>query len=148
MERYNQCRRAEMSDQAKQNSWQATPASEPPSHTVSDWPVLPSGYKWKVLVTVIFGFFMMLLDTTVINVAFPTLQAEFGGSLGEAQWIISVYVLAIGITTPLSGFLANRFTSKAVYVAGLAVFAVGSLLCGVSTSLFQMVAFRALQGIG
>jgi EmrB/QacA subfamily drug resistance transporter len=101
-----------------------------------------------VLATVIFGFFMMLLDTTVINVAFPALRAEFGSSLGEAQWIISVYVLTIGITTPLAGFLANRFTSKAVYVAGLAVFALGSLLCGLSTSLYQMVAFRALQGIG
>ena len=137
-----------MSDQAGQSSRRAVPASEQAAHAAGKGPAGPSGYKWQVLVTVIFGFFMMLLDMTVINVAFPTLQAEFGGSLGEAQWIISVYVLAIGITTPLSGFLANRFTSKAVYVAGLAVFAVGSLLCGLSTSLFQMVAFRALQGIG
>src|SRR5512136_322059 len=148
MERYNQCRRAEMSDQAKQSSRQADPASEQAAHAAGVGPAVPSGYKWKVLVTVIFGFFMMLLDITVINVAFPTLQAEFGGGLGEAQWIISVYVLVIGITTPLSGFLANRFTPKAVYVAGLAVFAVGSLLCGLSTSLFQMIAFRVLQGIG
>ena len=137
-----------MSDQAEQSPWQAAPANEQAAHAVYAGPAGPSGYKWKVLVTVIFGFFMMLLDTTVINVAFPTLQTEFGGSLGEAQWIISVYVLVIGITTPLSGFLANRFTSKAVYVAGLAVFSVGSLLCGLSTSLYQMIAFRALQGFG
>lgn len=130
-----------MSDQAP-SSRRAASAGNQAARTVG------AGYKWQVLITVIFGFFMMLLDTTVINVAFPTLQTELGGSLGEAQWIISVYVLAIGITTPLSGFLANRFTAKAIYVAGLAVFAVGSLLCGLSTSLYQMVAFRALQGFG
>jgi EmrB/QacA subfamily drug resistance transporter len=123
-------------------------AARQTARTTSTPPAASSNYKWQVLFTVIFGFFMMLLDTTVINVAFTTLQAEFGGSLGQAQWIISVYVLAIGITTPLSGFLANRFTSKSVYIAGLGLFAFGSLLCGLSTSLYMLVAFRALQGVG
>jgi DHA2 family multidrug resistance protein len=88
------------------------------------------GYKWKVLSTVIFGIFMIILDTTVVNVAFQTLRREFGGSLSASQWIISIYVLALGISTPLAGFLADRFGVKKIYLGGLALFAAGSLLCG------------------
>ncbi len=105
-------------------------------------------YKWKVLVTVIFGLFMVILDTTAVNVAFQALRQDFGASLGDAQWIISVYVLSIGISTPLAGFLADRFGMKRVYLAGLALFVLGSLLCGLSPSLWILVAARALQGLG
>jgi EmrB/QacA subfamily drug resistance transporter len=108
----------------------------------------PSGYKWKVLSTVIFGIFMVILDTTVVNVAFQTLRQDFGGSLSEAQWIISIYVMALGISTPLSGYLSHRFGAKKIYLGGLGLFAVGSLLCGLSPSLSMLVVFRAIQGIG
>jgi EmrB/QacA subfamily drug resistance transporter len=107
-----------------------------------------SAYKWKVLATVIVGFFMILLDTTVINVAFPALRQEFGGSLNESQWIISVYVLAMGISMPISGFLADRFGSKKIYLGGLGLFIFGSILCGMSNSLYMLIAFRILQGLG
>ncbi|HMD90338.1 MAG TPA: MDR family MFS transporter [Anaerolineaceae bacterium] len=107
-----------------------------------------SGSKWLVLITVIFGFFMILLDTTVINVAFQALRQEFGGSINESQWIISVYVMAMGIIMPLAGFLADRFGSKKIYLSGLGLFAVGSLLCGLSSSLTMLVIFRVIQGIG
>ncbi|HEU5440156.1 MAG TPA: DHA2 family efflux MFS transporter permease subunit [Ktedonobacterales bacterium] len=105
-------------------------------------------YKWKVLISVIFGIFMVILDTTVVNVAFPTLRTEYGASVNDSQWIISVYVMALGISTPLSGFLADRFSMKRVYLIGLICFVVGSLLCGVSPSLGVLVAARALQGFG
>jgi EmrB/QacA subfamily drug resistance transporter len=105
-------------------------------------------YKWKVLATVIFGIFMVILDTTVVNVAFQTLRNEFGGSLNDSQWIISVYVLTLGITTPLAGFLADRFGDKRIYLGGLALFALGSLLCGFSPNLGLLIAARALQGAG
>jgi EmrB/QacA subfamily drug resistance transporter len=107
-----------------------------------------SNYKWKVLATVIFGIFMVILDTTVVNVAFQTLRNEFGGSLNDSQWIISVYVLSLGITTPLAGFLADRFGDKRIYLGGLALFALGSLLCGLSPNLGLLIAARALQGAG
>lgn len=64
-------------------------ATRPPSPASID-------YKWKVLVAVVFGIFMVVLDTTVVNVAFPALRAEFGAPLGEAQAIVSIYVLALG----------------------------------------------------
>ncbi len=105
-------------------------------------------YKWKVLSTVIFGTFMIILDTTVVNVAFQTLRQDFGGNLNDTQWIISIYVLALGITTPLSGFLADRFGAKKIYLGGLGLFAFGSLLCGLSPSLGALIAARAIQGVG
>ena len=79
--------------------------------------------KWKVLITVMIGVFMVILDSTIINIAFPTLRQEFGASLADGQWVISIYVLALGITTPVSGFLADRFGIKKIYLAGLALFA-------------------------
>jgi EmrB/QacA subfamily drug resistance transporter len=105
-------------------------------------------YKWKVLSTVVFGIFMVILDTTVVNVAFQTIRQEFGGNINESQWVISIYVLALGITTPLAGFLADRFGAKKIYLGGLGLFAVGSLLCGISPSLGLLIAARALQGMG
>lgn len=104
--------------------------------------------KWKVLISVMFGVFMIILDATIVNVAFPTLRREFGASLADAQWVISIYVLALGITTPVSGFLADRFGIKRIYLLGLGLFALGSFLCGVAPSLGLLIAARALQGFG
>jgi DHA2 family multidrug resistance protein len=107
-----------------------------------------SASKWRVLAAVIFGIFMVTLDTTAVNVAFPTLREEFGASLHDAQWIVSVYVLALGITTPVAGFLGDRFGLARIYVAGLVIFVVGSLLAGLAPSLPALVVARAIKGIG
>lgn len=95
-----------------------------------------------------FGVFMVVLDTTVVNVAFPTLRAEYKASLSEAQWIVSIYVLALGMSTPLSGYLSDRLGIKRVFLGGLAVFVFGSFLCGVAPNLGLLIVARALQGIG
>lgn len=105
-------------------------------------------YKWKVLSTVIFGIFMVILDTTVVNVAFQTIRQEFGGNINDSQWVISIYVLVLGITTPLAGFLADRFGAKKIYLGGLGLFALGSLMCGLSPNLGLLIAARAIQGMG
>lgn len=104
--------------------------------------------KWKVLISVMFGIFMIILDSTIVNVAFPTLRSEFGASLADAQWVLSIYVLTLGITTPVSGFLADRFGIKRVYLWGLGIFALGSFLCGIAPSLGILILARALQGFG
>src|SRR5512147_2446495 len=78
--------------------------------------------KWKILISVMFGIFMIILDSTVVNVAFTTLRREFGASLADAQWVLSIYVLSLGVTTPVSGFLADRFGIKRMYLLGLAIF--------------------------
>ncbi len=104
--------------------------------------------KWKVLISVMFGIFMIILDSTVVNIAFPTLRREFGASLADAQWVLSIYVLSLGVTTPVSGYLADRFGIKRVYLFGIAIFVIGSLLCGFAPSLGWLIAARALQGFG
>lgn len=104
--------------------------------------------KWKVLISVMFGIFMIILDATVVNVAFPTLRREFGATLADAQWVLSIYVLSLGVTTPVSGFLADRFGIKRVYLSGLALFVFGSFLCGMAPSLGWLILARAVQGFG
>ena len=104
--------------------------------------------KWKVLISVVFGIFLIILDTTVVNVAFQTLRREYGATLNDAQWIISVYTLSLGIVTPISGYLADRFGPKRNYTIGLAIFALSSLACGLAPSLPVRIIARALQGIG
>ncbi|HEU5011525.1 MAG TPA: DHA2 family efflux MFS transporter permease subunit [Roseiflexaceae bacterium] len=105
-------------------------------------------YKWKVLISVIFGIFMIILDSTVINVALQTLRREYDATLTSTQWIISIYVLALGIMTPLSGFLADRFGIKRMYIGGLILFVIGSILCGLAPTLTLLIAARVVQGIG
>ncbi|GCE24327.1 DHA2 family efflux MFS transporter permease subunit [Dictyobacter kobayashii] len=114
-----------------------------PSQSAND-----PGYKWRVLATVVTGLFMVILDSTVINVALKTLQQHYSVSTSEAQWVISLYTLALGIATPLSGFLGDRFGIKRIYLSGLVLFVVGSILCGLAPSLTLLIAARAIQGIG
>jgi EmrB/QacA subfamily drug resistance transporter len=104
--------------------------------------------KWKVLISVMFGIFMIILDATVVNVAFPTLRREFGATLADAQWVLSIYVLSLGVTTPVSGFLADRFGIKRMYLLGISIFVIGSFLCGLAPSLGWLILARALQGFG
>lgn len=96
-------------------------------------------YKWKVLISAIFGIFMIILDTTVVNVALRTIQSGYGVGLPAIQWVISIYVLALGITTPMSGYLADRFGIKRVYLMGLVVFVFGSFLCGIAPSVSSSI---------
>ncbi len=105
-------------------------------------------YKWKVLVSVLFGLFMVILDTTVLNVALPAIQTRFQVGTSQVQWVISLYVLVLGVATPLAGFLADRYGSKRVYLAALCTFVCGSVLCGFAPSLTLLIAARAVQGVG
>ncbi len=109
-------------------------------------------YKWKVLASVLFGLFIVILDTTVVNVALRALQQKYAVTTNEAQWVISLYTLALGIATPLSGFLGEKFGIKRIYIGALATFLIGSILCGValntSDTLIYLIAARAIQGIG
>jgi EmrB/QacA subfamily drug resistance transporter len=104
--------------------------------------------KWKILISVMFGIFMIILDATVVNVAFPTLRREFGATLADAQWVLSIYVLSLGVTTPVSGYLADRFGIKRIYLLGLSLFVFGSFLCGIAPSLGALIVARAIQGFG
>ncbi len=105
-------------------------------------------YKWIVAIVVVFGLFMSILDTTIVNIAIPRLQSAFGADLNSVQWVITGYTLAQGVAIPLTGFFSNRFGLKRAYIMALTAFTLGSLLCGLAWSLPVLITFRILQGAG
>lgn len=108
----------------------------------------PTQLKWlpAVLVLVV-GNFMAVLDVTIVNVAVPSIQKDFGGSLDDVLWIATAYTLMLGLVVPVSGWMGERLGLTLVYVLSLAGFAVGSALCGVAGNLDTLIAFRVLQAI-
>ena len=105
-------------------------------------------YKWIVALVVIFGAFMSILDQTIVNIAIPRLQSAFGADLNGVQWVLTAYILVQGVVTPTTAFFADRLGTKRFYLIALAVFTVGSALCGLAWSLPILIVFRILQGVG
>src|SRR5579883_3019289 len=103
-------------------------------------------YKWIVASVVIFGFFMTILDTTIVNIAIPRLQNVFGADLTSVQWVLTAYTLAQGVATPLTAFLSQRLGQKRLYLIALMGFTAGSILCGLSFTLPMLIFFRVVQG--
>jgi MFS transporter, DHA2 family, multidrug resistance protein len=91
--------------------------------------------------------FMQGVDTTIANVALPHMQGSFSAAQDQISWVVTSYIVAAAIMTPLTGWLAGRFGIKYVFFISVAGFTVASALCGVATNLAQMVIFRLLQGI-
>lgn len=103
-------------------------------------------YKWLVAIVVIFGIFMSILDSTIVNIAIPHLQSSFGANLDSVQWVLTGYTLAQGVATPLTGFLSDRIGIKRFYLLSLTGFTLGSALCGLAWSLPVLIIFRIIQG--
>lgn len=110
--------------------------------------VSSDNYKWWVLVTVVFGAFASILDSTIVNTALPRIQHDFGAGLHLASYVVTGYILAAGVVVPASGFLANRFGMKRVYLSSLTLFTIGSALCGLAPNIGLLIAARVLQGAG
>lgn len=91
---------------------------------------------------------MILLDITIVNIALPSIQRELHASSGELEWVISAYALSLAVLIPLSGSLGDRFGRKRFFAAGMVVFALGSVACALSASALELIAARALQGVG
>src|ERR1700744_4864799 len=87
------------------------------------------------------------LDQTIVSTALPTIVGEFGG-LTHLSWIVTAYLLATTVVTPLYGKLGDLFGRKIILQSAILLFLAGSVLCGLSQSMFQLIAFRALQGLG
>lgn len=104
--------------------------------------------QWLALFVVIIGTFMSILDSSIVNIAIPKMMSVFGVSLDEVKWILTSYTLALGAIIPLTGFLADVFGNKRVYIFALSMFTVGSLLCGFAWSNTSMIVFRIIQAIG
>ena len=105
-------------------------------------------HVWVISGVVILGMIMSILDTTIVNVALNRLGRELHSPISQVQWVVTGYLLALGAVMPLTGWMARRFGAKQVYMTSLVLFTLGSVACGLSSSLTSLVIFRVLQGIG
>jgi EmrB/QacA subfamily drug resistance transporter len=97
---------------------------------------------------VMLGAIMSILDTTVVNVAIDRLAVDFKSSLTTIQWVVTGYTLALAAVIPLTGWAADRFGTKRLYLTSLVLFTVGSVLSGLAWSAGSLILFRVLQGVG
>lgn len=100
------------------------------------------------LMAVIIGMIMVILDSTVVNVAIPNLQHYFDTSLKAIQWTITGYTLAMSAVIPLAGWMTDRYGAKRIFLITIGLFTIGSVLCAVAQTSGQLVFYRVLQGLG
>jgi len=103
---------------------------------------------WLVLTTLCLGFFMILLDTTIVNIAIPDLSTSLDASLDQILWIVNAYVLVYAVLLITAGRLGDLYGPKQLFIIGLVVFTLASAACGFATSPGQLVAARVVQGVG
>ena len=104
--------------------------------------------KWWPLIAVCLGSFMLLVDVTVVNVALPNMARDLGTSFSSLQWVIDAYALVLAALLLGIGGLADLSGHRRVYVAGLVVFAVSSLACGIAPNAGALIGARVVQGVG
>lgn len=104
--------------------------------------------KWVVASIFVVGLFMDIMDTTIVNVALPTLARDFGTGSASIEWVVLGYLLSLAVWIPASGWVGDRIGTKKTFLFALAVFTIASALCGQATSLNELIAFRVLQGVG
>src|SRR6266513_2224748 len=104
--------------------------------------------RWVALGVIVAAQFMVVLDVAIVNVALPSIKTDLDFSQANLQWVISAYAILFGGALLLGGRLADLLGRRRLFVAGLALFTVSSLLCGLAWSESSLIAFRALQGLG
>src|SRR5690348_1997533 len=109
---------------------------------------LPTGRRLIVTVGVMAAVLLQVLDTTIANVALPHMQASLSATQDTINWVLTSYIVASAIALPISGWLADKVGRKRLLLISVVVFTAASVLCATATSLVEMVAFRALQGVG
>ena len=89
-----------------------------------------------------------ILDSSIVNVAIPTIMNVFNANTNTVQWVSTIYLLALGVVVPLSGWLGDRFGFKNLYIASLIVFVMGSLICGLAWDINSLIVARVIQAVG
>jgi DHA2 family multidrug resistance protein len=108
---------------------------------------LPTGQRMIVTIGVMLAVLLQVLDTTIANVALPHMQASLSATQETINWVLTSYIIASAIALPMSGWLADRVGRKRLLVISVVGFTAASVLCAMATSLMEMVAFRAVQGV-
>ena len=109
-------------------------------------PATPS--KWLTLIAACLGLGMLMVDMFVVNVALPAIGRDLQATLSAIAWIVSGYVLVIGVLPVAMGRLGDIFGRRRIYLAGLVTFILASIACGMAHSIAALVIFRVLQGVG
>jgi EmrB/QacA subfamily drug resistance transporter len=104
--------------------------------------------RWSALALIVTAQFMVILDVAIVNVALPSIQSDLHFSAANLQWVVSAYAILFGGALLLGGRLADLLGRRRLFVAGLAVFGLSSLLCGIAWSEASLIGFRAVQGLG
>src|SRR3954470_15613479 len=104
--------------------------------------------RWLALVVVCLAQLMIVLDTTIVNVALPSIQADLGFSQGDLTWVVNAFLVTFGSFLLLAGRLGDLFGPQSVFLMGVIVFTAASALCGLAASQGMLIAARFLQGIG
>ncbi|HEX3947998.1 MAG TPA: MFS transporter, partial [Acidimicrobiales bacterium] len=104
----------------------------------------------KVVVGVVYvvAMFTTILDSTVVNVALPSMARDFHVHTASIEWVVTGYLLSLAVFIPASGWIGDRVGTKRIFLLALLLFTVASALCGLASSLGELVAFRILQGVG
>jgi EmrB/QacA subfamily drug resistance transporter len=108
---------------------------------------VPREHKIALLI-IAFSAFMAALDSTIVNISLPTIATSFDVDIGIVSWVVLAYLLILAGLLLVFGKLGNLKGFRRVFIAGFATFTIGSLLCGCAVTIYQLIAFRALQGIG
>ncbi len=103
-------------------------------------------YKWKVLVVAIGGTFMMMLDSTIVNIALPHILSVFNDTIDREQFVTSAYLMSMAVSAPLATYLMSRFGVKRIFIGAEVGFLVGSMLCGLAWNTDSLILFRIIQG--
>ena len=111
-----------------------------------DVATLPCANPMLLAIGTMTASLIQILDTTIANVAIPHMQASLGATSDEISWVLTSYIVAVALAMPLTGWLADRFGSRRLFMASVAGFVLTSMLCGMAQNVTQMVLFRALQG--
>ncbi|MCC6179605.1 MAG: DHA2 family efflux MFS transporter permease subunit [Chloroflexi bacterium] len=105
-------------------------------------------YHWQALIVIVLGSFMVVLDTTIVNVALPRIIQVFQTTVTEGQLILTGYMLALAVVMPATGYFADTYGSKRTYMVTIALFTLGSALCGLAPNIEGLILFRIIQGLG
>jgi DHA2 family multidrug resistance protein len=103
--------------------------------------------RWPITIALMLATLMNTLDSTIANVALPHMQGSLSASQEQIFWVLTSYIIATAIMTPLSGWLSLKFGRKPMFLISISAFTVASMLCGVATNLPEIVVFRLIQGI-
>lgn len=126
-----------------------TSASEAPGEPHGGAPGSARGRNpWLVLIVLCLGFFMILLDTTIVNIAIPDMIDELHATLDQILWVLNAYILAYAVLLITAGRLGDLFGPKRLFIIGLIVFTLASAACGVAQTPNQLIFFRIVQGVG